>query len=66
LGEVVDTIGAGDAYGAAFLLGTLEGWPLERRALFASVAAGFTVIGVGGSQTFPERQRIEERVARLL
>ena len=66
LGEVVDTIGAGDAYGAAFLLGTLEGWPLERRALFASVAAGFTVIGVGGSRTFPERQCIEERVARLL
>lgn len=63
LGEVVDTIGAGDAYGAAFLLGTLEGWPLEQRALFASTAAGFTVTGVGGSQTFPSRARIEETMA---
>ncbi|HEC22308.1 MAG TPA: sugar kinase [Chloroflexi bacterium] len=63
LGEVVDSIGAGDAYDAAFLLGTLEGWPLERRALFASVAAGFTVTGVGGSETFPSRARIEETMA---
>ncbi|MFN8447514.1 MAG: hypothetical protein U0521_02665 [Anaerolineae bacterium] len=28
-----------------------QGWRLEDRALFASVAAGFTVIGVGGAQT---------------
>ena len=63
LGEVMDSIGAGDAYDAAFLLGTLEGWPLERRALFASVAAGFTVTGVGGSETFPSRARIEETMA---
>ncbi len=54
LGEVEDTIGAGDAYDAGFLYGTLQGWPLEERALFASTAAGFTVIGVGGAQTLPE------------
>ncbi len=63
IGEVVDTIGAGDAYGAAFLLGVLEGWPLERCSLFASIAAGFTVTGVGGSQTFPTRRQIEEKLA---
>lgn len=54
LGEVEDTIGAGDAFDAGFLYGTLQGWSLEDRALFASVAAGFTVIGVGGAQTMPE------------
>lgn len=59
LGPLVDSIGAGDAYDAAFLLGTLEGWPLERRALFASITAGFTVTGVGGSQTMPTRQQVE-------
>lgn len=53
LGEVEDTIGAGDAYDASFIYGTLQGWSLEDRALFASVAAGFTVIGVGGVQTMP-------------
>jgi sugar/nucleoside kinase (ribokinase family) len=62
LGEVVDSIGAGDAYDAAFLLGTLEGWSLERRARFASIAAGFTVTGVGGSQTMPSRAQIEAKM----
>jgi 2-dehydro-3-deoxygluconokinase len=63
LGDVVDTIGAGDAYDAGFILGTLEGWPLERCALFAAIAAGFTVTGVGGSQTMPTREVIETEMA---
>jgi sugar/nucleoside kinase (ribokinase family) len=58
LGEVVDTIGAGDAYDAGFLYATLQGWPLERRALFASITAGFTVTGAGGSQTMPNVQQV--------
>jgi 2-dehydro-3-deoxygluconokinase len=65
LGELVDTIGAGDTYDAGFIYGTLQGWPPERRALFASIAAGFTVTGVGGSQTMPGVSRIlEEMQAR--
>ncbi len=65
LGELVDSIGAGDAYDAGFILGTLEDWPLERCALFATIAAAFTVTGVGGSQTMPSRDQIEhELVAR--
>jgi 2-dehydro-3-deoxygluconokinase len=63
LGKLVDSIGAGDAYDAGFILGVLEGWPLERCALFASVAAGFTVTGVGGSETMPTRDRIEAEMA---
>lgn len=62
LGELVDTIGAGDTYDAGFIYGTLQGWPLERRALFASIAAGFTVMGVGGSQTMPGVSRILEEM----
>jgi len=53
VGELVDSIGAGDAYDAGFLYGLLQGWTLEKCALFASVAAGFTVTGVGGSNTMP-------------
>ncbi len=48
LGAVEDTIGAGDAYDAAFLYAALQGWSLADRALFASVAAGFSVTEVGG------------------
>lgn len=43
-GEVVDTVGAGDAFSAVTLLGHLRGWPLEhtlRRALeFSSYICG--------------------------
>jgi 2-dehydro-3-deoxygluconokinase len=58
LGAVEDTIGAGDAYDAGFLYSTLQGWSLEDRVLFASTAAGFTVIGVGGAQTMPDLSTI--------
>jgi ribokinase len=60
LGTLVDSIGAGDAFDAGFLYATLQGWPLEERMLFAAVAAGYTVTGVGGSLTFP---RLEEVLA---
>jgi sugar/nucleoside kinase (ribokinase family) len=56
---LVDSIGAGDAFDAGFLLGLLEGWPLERCAQFAAVAAGFSVGGVGGSAAMPTRAQVE-------
>jgi len=60
---LVDSIGAGDAFDAAFLLGLLEGWPLERIALFAAVTAGFSVGGVGGSAATPTRAQVEAYIA---
>jgi 2-dehydro-3-deoxygluconokinase len=66
LGDLVDSIGAGDAYDAGFILGTLEGWPLERCALAATIAAAFTITGVGGSQTMPTREQIEQAMAAHL
>jgi len=59
----VDSIGAGDAFDAAFLLGLLEGWALERTALFAAVTAGFTVGGVGGAAAMPTRAQVEAYIA---
>jgi 2-dehydro-3-deoxygluconokinase len=56
---LVDSIGAGDAFDAGFLLGVLEGWPLERSARFAAVTAGFTLGGVGGSAAMPTRGQVE-------
>lgn len=48
VGELVDTIGAGDVYNAGFLYGVLQGWDLSRSARFASLAAGFSASSVGG------------------
>ncbi len=62
LGEVVDTIGAGDAYCAGFIYATLQGWPMEQRTAFASTAAGFTVLGVGGTDTFTDLASIIENM----
>jgi 2-dehydro-3-deoxygluconokinase len=65
LGELVDSIGAGDAYDAGFIYGTLQEWPPERSALFASMAAGKTVTGVGGTTSMPAVDEIEELIKSM-
>jgi len=62
IGELVDTIGAGDTYDAAFIYGLLQGWSLEKQMQFASTAAGFSVTGVGGSQSMPDLLTILDRM----
>lgn len=46
--RVVDTVGAGDAFSAAFLHGFDRGWPLERTAAFAN-SLGALVAGRAGA-----------------
>ena len=58
LGPLVDSIGAGDTFDAAVIYGWLEGWTWEKCLFFGSIAAGFTVQGVGGTQTMPDRDTI--------
>ena len=48
-----DPTGAGDVFGAAFVLGTLEGWPLKQRLAFANLCAALSVQYVGGSLAAP-------------
>jgi len=48
--EVVDTVGAGDAFAAAFLHGLSAGWPVEKNATFAN-ALGALVVGRPGATT---------------
>ena len=50
--EVVDGYGAGAAFAAAFILGSLRGWPLEKRARFATAAASLKC-SVVGNVAFP-------------
>ena len=58
LGELVDSIGAGDTFDAGIIYGALHGWQLERQMLFASIAAGFSVLGAGGTQSMPDLETI--------
>ncbi len=64
-GELVDSIGAGDAFDAAFLVALLEGRPVQARARFASIVAGCTVTAPGGYEGMPDRRQAAEIEAGL-
>ena len=49
----IDPTGAGDVFGAALLVGTLAGWPLEQRMTFATLCAGLALQQYGGSHAAP-------------
>jgi sugar/nucleoside kinase (ribokinase family) len=48
-----DPTGAGDCFGAAFIVGSLAGWPLGDRLRFANLCAALAVQEVGGSLAAP-------------
>ncbi len=49
----LDPTGAGDVFGAAMVLGTLAGWPLQQRLSFASLCSSLSVQQFGGSLAAP-------------
>jgi sugar/nucleoside kinase (ribokinase family) len=49
----LDSTGAGDVFGAGFVLGTLAGWPLADRVRFANLCAALSVQHFGGSLSAP-------------
>ncbi|WP_052810018.1 carbohydrate kinase family protein [Streptomonospora alba] len=51
--EAIDTTGAGDVFGAAFVVGTLANWPLEQRLRFANLSAALSLRHTGGSLSAP-------------
>ncbi|GAA5151062.1 carbohydrate kinase family protein [Pseudonocardia eucalypti] len=51
--NALDPTGAGDVFGAGLVLGTIAGWPLRHRLLFAGVSAGLAVHEFGGSLAAP-------------
>lgn len=52
--QALDPTGAGDVFVAAFMTGTLAGWPLDNRLLFANLAAALSVQHFGGSLSAPD------------
>jgi len=56
--QEVDPTGAGDCYGGAFVVGLLEGWPLERVARFANVVGALAVTRKGPMEGAPWREDV--------
>jgi len=53
--DVADTVGAGDAFTAALVLGLLHGEPLDAMHAFASEVAGYVCTCVGAMPPIPDR-----------
>jgi 2-dehydro-3-deoxygluconokinase len=66
VGDLVDSIGAGDTFDAGVLYGWLHDWPWEQSLMFASIAAGFTVTGVGGTQNMPDLDTVLHEMQKRL
>lgn len=58
---VVDTVGAGDAFAAVYILGTLRHWPVKRKLERANVFAA-AICGVRGA--IPEHAEFYDRFIR--
>jgi sugar/nucleoside kinase (ribokinase family) len=52
--EALDATGAGDSFGAGFVLGLLAGWDPEACGLFASAVSGFNVTKLGATGGVPD------------
>jgi 5-dehydro-2-deoxygluconokinase len=61
--EVVNGLGAGDAFGGALVHGLLAGWPLERVIGYANAAGALVASRLGCADDMPEAAEIEALLA---
>jgi sugar/nucleoside kinase (ribokinase family) len=61
---VVDTTGAGDCFGAGFVYGLLQGWPLEQTVPFANAVAALKVMHRGGHSGSPRLDAVRAFLAQ--
>ena len=62
--EVVNGLGAGDAFGGALCHALLSGWPLERSLRFANGAGALVASRLGCADDMPTSAEVEELLAR--
>ncbi len=62
----IDSTGCGDAYHAGYVVGLLEGWPLEWRMEFGTWLAAQVIRQVGGRTALPRREELAARGADSL
>ena len=60
--KVVSTIGAGDAFDAAFMYGILRNWPLRKVAEFSNAAASASTTQLGCATAMPQAKALERLV----
>jgi 5-dehydro-2-deoxygluconokinase len=58
--EVVNGLGAGDAFGGALCHGLLAGWPLERTMRFANAAGALVAGRLACADAMPTEDEVEE------
>jgi len=63
--DVVNGLGAGDAFGGALCLGLIEGWPLRRILEFANVAGALVAAKLECSTAMPTRDEVEKVLREL-
>jgi 5-dehydro-2-deoxygluconokinase len=61
--DVVNGLGAGDAFGGALCHGLLSGWPLERVLRFANVAGAIVASRLECSTAMPTTAEVDELLA---
>jgi 5-dehydro-2-deoxygluconokinase len=61
--EVVNGLGAGDAFGGALVHGLLSGWALERTIRFANVAGAIVAGRLECSTAMPTAAEVEAALA---
>jgi 5-dehydro-2-deoxygluconokinase len=61
--EVVNGLGAGDAFGGALCHGLLAGWDLERTIRFANAAGALVASRLGCADDMPSASEVEALLA---
>jgi len=57
---VVDTTGAGAAFGSGFLYGLFQDWPLADCVTLGNACGGLAITAIGGSTAFPTVMQLQE------
>ena len=62
--EVVNGLGAGDAFGGALCHGLLSDWDLERRMRFCNAAGALVASRLACADAMPNQSEVEELLVR--
>lgn len=61
--EEIEPTGAGDIYDGAFIVGLINGWPLNRVGVFANAAGAISVTRIGPIDSCPYLEEVEKLIS---